>query len=82
MAAEGAFDGTELPLDGVLALDGLRTRTRSGRTELKVIHAAAARTALGAFGSWAEMIDRAWQLGVQHPQHLDSDGDGAITAGY
>ena len=38
-------------------------------------------TAPGAFGSWAEVIDRAWQLGAQHPQHLVSDGDGAIAAG-
>ena len=71
----------ELPPDGTLELDGLWTRTRRGRTELKVIRDAAAGTALGAFGSWAEVIDRAWQLGAQHPQHLVSDGDGAIAAG-
>ena len=71
----------ELPPDGTLELDGLRTRTRSGRTELKVIRAAAAGMVLGAFGSWAEVIDRAWQLGAQHPAHLVSDGDGAIAAG-
>ena len=59
----------------------LWTRTHSGRTELKVIRDAAAGTALGAFGSWAEVIDRAWQQGAQHPQHLVSDGDGAIAAG-
>ena len=35
----------------------------------------------GTFGSWAEVIDRAWQLGAQHPAHLASDGDGAIAAG-
>ena len=33
---------------------------------------------LGSFGSWAEVIDRAWQLGAEH---LVSDGDGAIAAG-
>ena len=33
---------------------------------------------MGAFGSWAEVIDRAWQLGAQH---LVSDGNGAIAAG-
>ena len=71
----------ELPPDGTLELDGLWTRTRSGRTELKVIRAAAAGMALGAFGSWSEVIDLAWQLGAQHPQHLVSDGDGAIAAG-
>ena len=71
----------ELPPDGTLELDGLWTRTRRGRTELKVIRNAAAGTALGAFGSWSEVIDRAWQLGAQHPQHLVSDGDGAIAAG-
>ena len=27
------------------------------------------------------MIDRAWQLGAQRPQHLGSDGDGAIASG-
>ena len=52
----------ELPPDGTLELDGLWTRTRRGRAELRVIRAAAARTALGTFGSWAEVIDRAWQL--------------------
>ena len=71
----------ELPPDGTLEMDGLWTRTRSGRTELKVIRAAATGTALGAFGSWAEVIDRAWQQGAQHPQHLVSDGDGSIAAG-
>ena len=48
---------------------------------MKVIRNAAGGTAPGAFGSWAEVIDRAWQLGAQHPQHLVSDGDGAIAAG-
>ena len=71
----------QLPPDGTLELDGLWTRTRSGRTELKVIRAAAAGTALGAFGSWAEVIDLAWQQGAQRPQHLVSDGDGAIAGG-
>ena len=71
----------ELPPAGTLEMDGLWTRTRSGRTELKVIRDAATGTALGAFGSWAEVIDRAWQQGAQRPQHLVSDGDGAIAAG-
>ena len=66
--------------DGALELDGLWTRTRGGRTELKVIRDAAG-TALGAFGSWAEVIDLAWQQRAQHPAHLVSDGDGAIAAG-
>ena len=81
MAAEGAFDGAAVAPDGVLELDGLWTRTRSGRTELKVIRDAAGGTALGVLGSWAEVIDRAWQQGAHHPQHLVSDGDGAIAAG-
>ena len=68
----------ELLSDGTLELDGLWTRTSRGRTELKVIRNTAAGTALRAFGSWAEVIDRAWQLGAQHPV---SDGDGAIAAG-
>ena len=71
----------ELPPDGTLELDGLWTRTRRGRAELKVIHDAVAGTGLGAFRSWAEVIDRAWQLEAQHPKHLVSDGDGAIAAG-
>ena len=71
----------QLPPDGVLELDGLWTRTRRGRAELKVIRDAAAGTALGDFGSWAEVIDRAWWLGAQHPEHLVSDGDGTIAAG-
>ena len=37
----------ELPPGGTLELDGLWTRTRSGRAELKVIRNAAAGTALG-----------------------------------
>ena len=71
----------ELPPDGTLEMDGLWTRTRRGRTELKVIRNATAGTALGAFGSWSEVIDRAWQLGAQRPAHLVSDSDGAIAAG-
>ena len=71
----------ELPPDGTLEMDGLWTRTRRGRAELKAIRDAAAGTALGAFGSWAEVIDRAWQLGAHHPAHLVSDGDRAIAAG-
>ena len=71
----------QLPPDGTLEIDGLWTRTRSGRTELKVIRAAATGTALVSFGPWAEVIDRAWQLGAQRPQHLVSDGDWAIAAG-
>ena len=71
----------QLPPDGTLELDGLWTRTRGGRAELKVIRAAATGMALGAFGSWAEVIDRAWQQGTQHPAHLVSDVDGAIAAG-
>ena len=54
----------ELPPDGTLELDGLWTRTRSGRTELKVIYNAATGMALGSFGSWSEVIDRAWQQGA------------------
>ena len=53
----------ELPPDGTLEMDGLWTRTRSGRTELKVIRDAAAGTALVTFGPWSEVINRAWQLG-------------------
>ena len=64
----------------VLELDGLWTRTRAGRTELKVIRDDTG-TALGAFGPWAAVIDRAWHLGAQHPAHLVSDGDGAIASG-
>ena len=71
----------ELPPYGTLELGGLRTRTRRGRTELKAIRNAAGGTAPGSFGSWAEVIDRAWQLGAQHPQHPVSDGDEAIAAG-
>ena len=48
---------------------------------MKVIRNAATGTALGAFGPWAEVIDLAWQQGAQRPQHLVSDGDGAIAAG-
>ena len=71
----------ELPPDGTLELDGLWTRTRSGRTELKVIRNAAAGMALRAFGFWAEVIDRAWQQGARRLEHPASDGDGAIAAG-
>ena len=48
---------------------------------MKVIRNAAAGTALGAFGPWAEVIDRAWQLGAPHPQHLVSDGMGPSRRG-
>ena len=39
----------ELPPDGTLEMDGLWTRTRSGRNELKVIRNAAAGMAPGVF---------------------------------
>ena len=71
----------ELPPDGTLEMDGPWTRTRSGRAELKVIRDAAAGTALGSFGSWAEVIDRAWQQGAPHPEHLVSDGMGPSRRG-
>ena len=64
----------------VLELDGLWTRTRSGPVELKVI-----RDDLGIvqghFGTWEEVIDRAWQAGAEAPVHLVSDGDRAIAHG-
>ena len=67
-------------VDGrILELDGLWTRTRGGRTELKVVRDDTG-TALGTFGPWAAVIDRAWQLGARHPVHLVSDGDGAIAS--
>ena len=78
VAAEDAFDGAGVAAVRNAELGGLWTRTRRGRTELKVIRNAAGGTAPGAFGPWAEVIDRAWQLGAQHPV---SDGDGAIAAG-
>ena len=59
-----------------LELDGLRTYTRAGRTELKVIRGANTGVALGPFGRWVEVIDRAWQ-----PAQLVSDEDTAIAAG-
>ena len=55
----------QLPSYGTLEPDGLWTRTRRGRTELKAIRNAPAGVALGAFGTWAEVIDRAWQLGAR-----------------
>ena len=55
----------QLPPYGTLEPDGLWTRTRRGCTELKAIRNAAAGVALGAFGAWAEVIDRAWQLGAR-----------------
>ena len=63
-----------------LELDGLGTRTRGGRTELKVIRDANTGTALGSFGRWSAVINRAWQLGTRQPAHLVSDGDAAIAA--
>ena len=64
-----------------LEMDGLWTRTHAGRTELKVIRDANTGVALGAFGRWAEVIDRAWQVGARQPAQLVSAGDGAIAAG-
>ena len=81
MAAEVALDGAGVAAVRNAELGGLWTRTRRGRTELKVIRNAAAGTAPGAFGSWAEVIDRAWQLGAQHPAASGQRWDGAIAAG-
>ena len=46
---EPRFVGKELSLE----MDGLWTRSRAGRTELKVIRDANTGAALGAFGRWA-----------------------------
>ena len=70
-----------MPPDGTLELDGLWTRTRSGRAELKVIRNADTGIALGYFGHWADAIHLTWQLGATRPEHLVSDGDRAIASG-
>ena len=51
---KASLTAPELLPTGTLELDSLRTRTRQGRTELKLIRAAAAGMVLGAFGSWPE----------------------------
>lgn len=64
----------------VLELDGIWTRTRRGRVELKVVRDERG-VALGSFASWAAVIDQAWQQGATAPRHLVSDGDRAIEEG-
>ena len=64
----------------VLELDGLWTRTRAGRVEMKVVRDENG-VALGSFSTWSEVIDQAWQLGAAAPVHLVSDGDRAIAEG-
>ena len=64
----------------MLELDGLWTRTRAGRRELKVVRDADT-VALWSFSPWAEVIDRCWQLGAQGTRHPVSYGDAAIATG-
>ena len=64
----------------VLELDGLWTRTRAGRVEMKVVRDENG-VALGSFAGWGEVIDQAWQQGATAPVHLVSDGDRAIAEG-
>ena len=64
----------------VLELDGLWTRTRAGRVEMKVVRDENG-VALGSFAGWGEVIDQAWQQGATAPAHLVSDGDRAIAEG-
>ena len=64
----------------VLELDGLWARNRRGPVELKVIRDDLG-IVLGQFGTWKEVIDRAWQAWAEAPVHLVSDGDRAIAHG-
>ena len=64
----------------VLELDGIRTRTRQGPVELKVIRDGAG-VVLAQFGFWEEAIDRAWQSGAADPLRLASGGDRSIAQG-
>ncbi len=60
-------------------MDGLWTRTRSGRTEIKVVRDENG-VALAAAERWEQVIDLARQQGVAEPLHLVSDGDRAIES--
>ena len=63
-----------------MELDGLWTRTRAGRVEMKVVRDENG-VALGSFAGWGAVIDQAWQQGAVAPVHLVSDGDRAIAEG-
>ena len=52
----------------VLELDGLWTRTRAGRVEMKVVRDERG-VALGSFAGWGAVIDLAWQQGATAPVH-------------
>ncbi len=62
-----------------LEMDGLWTRTRSGRTEIKVVRDENG-VALAAADRWEPGIDLAWRQGAVAPLHLASDGDRAIES--
>ncbi len=59
--------------------DGLWTRTRSGRAEIKVVRDENG-VALAAAERWEPGIDLAWRQGAVGPLHLVSDGDRAIES--
>ncbi len=62
----------------VVEMDGVWTRTRSGRRELKVVRDENG-TVMGSFGRWEEVLGEAYNRGVTDPVHLVSDGDRAIA---
>ena len=37
------------------------------------------RSVMASFGKWSDVVDEAYNRGVQEPIHLVSDGDGAIA---
>ena len=63
----------------VLEMDGVCTRMRGGKAELKVVRDETG-AALGTFGSWEDAPDDVCDSGVVSPAHFVSDGDRAIES--
>lgn len=63
----------------VVELDGLWTRTREGREELKVARDEGGGVFL-SFGRWDEVLEQLHERGLKKPAHMVSDGDPAIAA--
>ncbi len=59
----------------VLEMDGVWTRMRVGKAELKVVRDETS-AALGTFGSWEDALDDVYAAGVESPTHIVSDRDG------
>lgn len=61
----------------VVEMDGLWTRTKAGKTELKVVRDEQGQSLL-SLANWLSVVERLYQGGLEELRHAVSDGDRAI----